>query len=69
MAIADLRKALNTEIQTEKYDDTPIGPISFTIVKDKNGNMAGGEINQTQFAVAQVKMNADGKTGTFVLLQ
>ena len=59
MQLADLRTALNTEILAGKYD-TPLGPISF----DKEG-----EVNQTQFYVAQIKMNPDGTTGQFTYLK
>ncbi|MHB8626666.1 MAG: ABC transporter substrate-binding protein [Aggregatilineales bacterium] len=67
MNIADLRKALNAQIQGGTYD-TPLGPISFQLVKKANGDPGGGEIVQKQSYVAQIKMNADGKTGQFVFL-
>lgn len=67
MAITDLRKALNAQVQGGTYD-TPIGTISFQLVKKANGDPAGGELVQKEFYVAQIKMNADGKTGQFVLL-
>lgn len=67
LAIADLRKALNTQIQGGTYD-TPVGSISFQLVKMANGDQGGGEIVQKQSYVAQIKMNADGKTGKFVFL-
>ena len=54
MDLAALRSALNTQILAGKYD-TPLGNISFT---------PEGEINQSQFYVAQIKMAADG-TGSF----
>ena len=50
-----LRTALNKQILTGTYN-TPLGEISFT---------PEGEINQKQFYVAQIKMNADGNSGTF----
>ncbi len=59
MSLADLRTALNKEILAGKYD-TPLGPIFFTPT---------GEVNQTQFYVAQIKMNPDGKTGQFTYLK
>jgi len=59
MPLADLRTALNQEILAGKYD-TPLGPISF----DKEG-----EVNQTQFYVAQIKMNAGGTDGQFTYLK
>ncbi len=55
MSLADLRTAVNKQILAGKYD-TPLGPISFT---------PEGEVNQSQFYVAQIKMNPDGVTGTF----
>ncbi|HWG85590.1 MAG TPA: ABC transporter substrate-binding protein [Deinococcales bacterium] len=55
MELAEVREKLNAEILRGKYD-TPLGQISF----DKEG-----EINQKEFYVAQIKMNADGKTGRF----
>lgn len=57
--LATLRVQLNTQILAGKYN-TPLGPISFTPI---------GEIVQGQFYVAQIKMNADGKTGVFTFLQ
>lgn len=61
--LADVRVALNAQIQSGKYS-TPLGEISFT--KVPNG---GGEINQKNFYVAQIKMNPDGKTGSFDYLK
>ncbi len=55
MSLADLRTAVNKQILAGKYS-TPLGPISFT---------PEGEVNQSQFYVAQIKMNPDGVTGTF----
>lgn len=60
MPIADLRKALNQQILSGAQVDTPLGPISLD---------PEGEVNQTQFYVAQVKMDADGKTGKFELVK
>ena len=60
MPLADLRKALNEQILAGATVDTPLGPISLD---------PEGEINQTQFYVAQVKMNADGQTGQFELVK
>jgi len=62
--LAGLRKALNDEIQSGTYV-TPLGKLSFTKVKNDKGEVAGGEVNQKVFGVAQIKMNADGKTGKF----
>jgi branched-chain amino acid transport system substrate-binding protein len=60
MPLADLRKALNGQILAGATIDTPLGPISLD---------PEGEVNQTQFYVAQVKMDADGKTGKFELVK
>ncbi len=60
MPLPDLRKALNAQILAGATVDTPLGPISLD---------PEGEINQTQFYVAQVKMNADGQTGSFELVK
>jgi len=60
--LAALRSALNAQIQSGSYS-TPLGDVSFT--KVPNG---GGEINQKQFYVAQIKMNADGNSGAFNLV-
>lgn len=57
--LAKLRTDLNTQILAGKYE-TPLGPISFT---------PEGEINQSQFYVAQIKMDADGKTGKFTFVK
>lgn len=54
MDLATTRTELNKQILAGTYD-TPLGKISFT---------PAGEINQDQFYVAQIKMNADG-TGSF----
>jgi branched-chain amino acid transport system substrate-binding protein len=58
LTVAKARTALMTEILKGKYQ-TPLGEISFT---------PEGEVVQKQFFVAQVKMNADGKSGRFALL-
>jgi len=58
MSLGDLRTALNSELRSLKYD-TPLGPLSI----DKTG-----EVQQTQFYVAQIKMNADGTSGQFTYL-
>ena len=58
LAIAPLRTALNQQILAGKYD-TPLGAISFT---------PEGEVNQTQFYVAQIKMDKDGSNGKFEFL-
>ncbi|NJR40077.1 MAG: ABC transporter substrate-binding protein [Leptolyngbyaceae cyanobacterium CSU_1_4] len=58
LAIAPLRTALNQQILAGSYD-TPLGAISFT---------PEGEVNQTQFYVAQIKMEQDGSNGKFEFL-
>jgi branched-chain amino acid transport system substrate-binding protein len=68
MKLEDLRKALRDQIVGGTYQ-TPLGEISFTEVKNDKGDAAGGEVNQKQFYVAQIKMNSDGKTGQFVFIQ
>ncbi|MEP7289950.1 MAG: ABC transporter substrate-binding protein [Chloroflexota bacterium] len=68
MKIEDLRKALQAEILAGTYQ-TPLGEISFTQVKDKDGNLAGGELNQKQFYVAQIKMDPDGANGSFIFIK
>lgn len=58
MSIDDLRVALNKEAHAGKYS-TPLGDISFDQSR---------ELVQKDFYVAQIKMNPDGATGTFVFL-
>ncbi|MBK8048126.1 MAG: ABC transporter substrate-binding protein [Anaerolineales bacterium] len=60
MALVDLRNALNAELLSGAKYDTPLGLISFD---------PEGEINQEQFYVAQIKMDADGANGKFELLK
>jgi branched-chain amino acid transport system substrate-binding protein len=50
---------LNQQLLSGKYD-TPLGEISFT---------PEGEINQKEFYVAQIKMDADGNNGKFEFLK
>jgi branched-chain amino acid transport system substrate-binding protein len=64
MDIASLRKALNDQIQASSFD-TPLGKISFVKTKKDNGDVAGAELVQEKFYVAQIKMNSDGQTGLF----
>ena len=61
MQLDAIRQALNTQIRSgsAKYQ-TPLGEISIDTT---------GEINQKDTYVAQIKMNADGATGTFVFLK
>ncbi|EKQ69118.1 amino acid/amide ABC transporter substrate-binding protein, HAAT family [Leptolyngbyaceae cyanobacterium JSC-12] len=55
----EIRVALNERLLQGTYD-TPLGEISFT---------PDGEVVQKQFYVAQIKVNPDGKSGTFKLLK
>ncbi|MCU0545736.1 MAG: ABC transporter substrate-binding protein [Oscillatoriaceae cyanobacterium Prado104] len=57
--LPELRTKLNEQLLTGKYD-TPLGEISFT---------PKGEINQKQFYVARIKMDADGNNGKFEFLK
>ena len=68
LKIADLRNQLNDAIQSGRYADTPIGAITFSRVNKANGDPAGVDVNQQIFAVAQVKMSANGANGQFTLL-
>jgi branched-chain amino acid transport system substrate-binding protein len=58
LELAELRTALNEKFLSLSYD-TPLGTISFT---------PEGEIVQAQFYVAQIEMNEDGQTGSFVFI-
>jgi branched-chain amino acid transport system substrate-binding protein len=57
--LKDLRQELNKQILSQSYQ-TPLGAISF----DKDG-----EIVQKSFYVAEIKMDADNKNGTFAFLK
>ncbi len=59
LPLPELRKKLNAQLLKKSYD-TPLGKISFT---------PEGEIVQTSFYVAQVKMDASGQKGKFVFLK
>jgi branched-chain amino acid transport system substrate-binding protein len=59
--LATLRVDLNKQLMQGTYD-TPLGEISFT-------PSPGGEINQKQSYVAQMKMDADGTNGKFVYVK
>ena len=54
----ELRRRLNTALLKGRFQ-TPLGEIRFT---------PEGEVIQNQFYVAQVRMNADGRSGRFQLL-
>jgi branched-chain amino acid transport system substrate-binding protein len=57
--VKELRQALNQQLLSQSYQ-TPLGTISF----DKDG-----EIVQKSFYVAEIKMDADNKNGTFAFLK
>lgn len=57
--VKELRKELNQQILKQSYQ-TALGPISF----DKDG-----EIIQKSFYVAEIRMAADSKSGTFAFLK
>jgi branched-chain amino acid transport system substrate-binding protein len=59
MELAEAREKLNKAIRTGTYK-TPLGEISLS---------HDGEINQKDFYVSRIKMNPDGKSGTFVILK
>lgn len=57
--VAELRTQLNQQLLGGNYD-TPLGEISFT---------PEGEVNQKEFYVARIKMEADGNNGKFEFLK
>ncbi len=57
--LGQLRHHLNAQILYGSYD-TPLGAVSF---------LPTGEIVQEQFYVAQIKMNEDGQTGSFIFIR
>ncbi|MGH8973845.1 MAG: ABC transporter substrate-binding protein [Acidimicrobiia bacterium] len=59
MDIKTLRTELNKAVLAGKYE-TPLGPIAFD---------PEGEIIQEKFYVAQIKMDADGKSGEFTFVR
>lgn len=59
LALEQLRTELNKQILAGKYD-TPLGEIAFD---------PEGEVKQSQFYVAQIKMESDGKNGKFGFLK
>jgi branched-chain amino acid transport system substrate-binding protein len=59
LPLDQLRTQLNQQILAGKYT-TPLGEIAFD---------SEGEIKQSQFYVAQIKMEKDGKTGKFTFLK
>ncbi len=59
LPLPELRQQLNQAILSGTYQ-TPLGEIRFT---------PNGDVIQRQFYVGQIKMNPDGTTGQFALLQ
>ncbi len=59
LSLKQLRTQLNQQILAEKYN-TPLGEIAFD---------PEGEIKQSQFYVAQIEMDAEGKNGRFKFLK
>jgi branched-chain amino acid transport system substrate-binding protein len=59
LSLQELRSKLNQQLLAGKYN-TPIGEIAFT---------PEGEIIQSQFYIAQIKMEADGNNGKFAFLK
>ena len=59
MDLKTLRTELNTAVLAGKYK-TPLGPIAFD---------PEGEIIQEKFYVAQIKMEADGRSGEFTFVR
>lgn len=59
LSLEQLRTQLNKQILAGQYD-TPLGAIAFD---------PKGEIKQSQFYVAQIKMESDGKNGKFGYLK
>ncbi len=59
LSLRELRTQLNQQILAGKYN-TPLGEIAFD---------PEGEIKQSQFYVAQIEMDAEGKNGRFKFLK
>jgi branched-chain amino acid transport system substrate-binding protein len=59
LPLAELRTQLNQQVLAGNYT-TPLGKIAFT---------PEGEIIQSQFYIAQIKMDVDGKNGTFKFIK
>jgi len=59
LSLAELRTKLNQQILAGKYN-TPLGEIAFT---------PEGEVVQSQFYIAQIKMDVDGNNGKFIFLK
>lgn len=59
LSLEELRTQLNQQILAGKYN-TPLGEIAFT---------PEGEVIQSQFYIAQIKMEVDGNNGRFIFLK
>jgi branched-chain amino acid transport system substrate-binding protein len=59
LSLEDLRANLNQQLLVGKYN-TPLGEIAFT---------PEGEVIQSQFYIAQIKMDANGNNGKFTFLK
>lgn len=59
LSLEQLRTQLNQQLLAGKYN-TPLGEIAFT---------PEGEVIQSQFYIAQIKMDADGNNGRFIFLR
>lgn len=59
LSLPELRTQLNQQILAGNYT-TPLGKIAFT---------PEGEIIQSQFYIAQIQMDTDGKNGTFKFIK
>jgi branched-chain amino acid transport system substrate-binding protein len=59
LSLEQLRTKLNQQLLIGKYN-TPLGEIAFT---------PEGEVIQSQFYIAQIKMNADDNNGKFTFLK
>ncbi|HAJ58079.1 MAG TPA: branched-chain amino acid ABC transporter substrate-binding protein [Cyanobacteria bacterium UBA8543] len=59
LSLEQLRTQLNQQLLAGKYT-TPLGEIAFT---------SEGEVIQSQFYIAQIKMDADGNNGKFTFLR
>lgn len=59
LSLAELRAELNKQVLVGKYE-TPLGEIAFT---------PEGDVIQKQFYVSEIKMDGDGKNGTYSFIK
>ena len=59
LSLAELRTELNKQLLIGKYE-TPVGEIAFT---------PEGDVIQKEFYVSEIKMNPDGKNGTYSFIK